>query len=222
MTQQPLPLRAPIVTLPAAVRQCLRKYANFSGRATRGEFWWWFLAVALVNIITSGIQYVTFLLAVFGRLEWIFPWIFSVWAGISFFNNIFLLTTLLPTLAVTARRLHDIGKTGWWQLVWWSVPLLAFGSFAVLFAISISGSSGADLLVFNPARVFRSGVDHDRLATLFVATSVGFVALVGVSTSVLIWSIIWVVRQGHTGSNHYGPDPRALDSSPVTAVSAVE
>lgn len=82
-----------------AVRLCFQKYADFNGRAARPEFWWFFLfclaGALLLEFVSSGVS-----------------WIFSV-------------ATLLPSLAVGSRRLHDTNKSGWFQLIW-LVPLLGW------------------------------------------------------------------------------------------------
>lgn len=78
------------VTFMDAIRICLAKYADFSGRASRAEFWWFFLFVLLVA------SALTLLHEVLG--------------------SIFLIAVLLPLLAVGTRRLRDSGKSGWWQL----------------------------------------------------------------------------------------------------------
>ncbi|MCC6300329.1 MAG: DUF805 domain-containing protein [Anaerolineales bacterium] len=73
-----------------AIRVCLTKYADFNGRATRSEFWWFALFVTLV---TSAFTYLSENL-----------------------GAIFLIAVLLPLLAAGARRCHDSGRSGWWQL----------------------------------------------------------------------------------------------------------
>ena len=73
-----------------AIGVCFRKYVDFSGRAGRPEYWWFFLFYAIVYIATLFIPFVGFI----------------VW-----------LALLLPSLAVTARRLHDIDRSGWWCLL---------------------------------------------------------------------------------------------------------
>ena len=75
-----------------AVKTCFNKYATFSGRARRSEFWWFILAVVIVNLIVEAV-------------------------GGDLFSIIFSLATFVPSIAVTARRLHDIDKSGWWQLI---------------------------------------------------------------------------------------------------------
>lgn len=74
-----------------AISTCLKQYAGFSGRATRPEFWWFFLFQILVSIAASMINDVL--------------------------SGLVSLAFVLPSLAVGARRLHDIGKSGWWQLL---------------------------------------------------------------------------------------------------------
>lgn len=74
-----------------AVQVCLRKYADFSGRARRSEYWWFALfnfGVTLILSLVSSVLYVLAALALF-----------------------------LPALAVGVRRLHDTGRSGWYLLI---------------------------------------------------------------------------------------------------------
>ena len=91
---------------PQAIAAGFGNYVNFSGRAARPEYWYFVLFLVIVGIITAIID-----LTVFGA-EQIGPT-----------NAIFSLATILPSLAVTIRRLHDIGRTGWWVLLSF-VPLV--------------------------------------------------------------------------------------------------
>ncbi|MFL6095178.1 MAG: DUF805 domain-containing protein, partial [Blastococcus sp.] len=79
-----------------AVRSVLTQYATFSGRARRSEYWWFYLAYVLADIVAS---------------------IADTVVGTSVLEWVLLLGLLLPTLAVGVRRLHDIGKSGWWLLI---------------------------------------------------------------------------------------------------------
>jgi len=99
-----------------AVKTCFSKYATFSGRAARSEFWWWILFLAIISTLLS--------VWMFGSIDWAaletdpsaMMGMFTGAAGILYM--IFSLATIIPTLAVGCRRLHDTGKSGWWQLLW--------------------------------------------------------------------------------------------------------
>jgi uncharacterized membrane protein YhaH (DUF805 family) len=82
-----------------SIKICFTKYADFSGRASRPEYWWFFL----FNILVSAV------LAIFSQ-------------GLS---SLFSLATLVPRLAVGARRLHETNRSGWWQLLW-LVPVVGW------------------------------------------------------------------------------------------------
>lgn len=81
----------------------LKKYAVFSGRAQRVEFWYF----VLFNIIVSII--LTILDIMIGT--------FNEQAGSGILSGIYSLGVIIPSIAVGTRRLHDIGKSGWWQLI---------------------------------------------------------------------------------------------------------
>lgn len=74
----------------------LKKYADFNGRARRKEYWMFYL----FNLIFSF---------ALGFLDGLL--------GTAFIGTIYALAVLIPTIAVTVRRLHDIDRTGWWVLV---------------------------------------------------------------------------------------------------------
>ena len=96
----------------AAVKRGFQKYATFSGRASRSEFWWWALANAIVGtvlyLLTVGLGVATASKPgqVIGPGGWAFGILLVVWA----------LAVIIPNIAVTIRRLHDAGYSGWFYL----------------------------------------------------------------------------------------------------------
>ena len=89
----------PTRTFPEAIQVCLRKYIDVAGRAARSEYWYFFLFTALAGAVASAIS---------AQLE----------TAVS-------IALFLPTVAVGARRLHDIGRSGWNQL-WWILPIIGW------------------------------------------------------------------------------------------------
>jgi uncharacterized membrane protein YhaH (DUF805 family) len=89
----------------------LRKYATFSGRARRSEYWYFVLFYMLFVFVLSFVD------SVLGT--------YDASAGIGLLSGLFVLSMLLPAIAVGVRRLHDIGRTGWWLLVSF-VPVAGF------------------------------------------------------------------------------------------------
>jgi len=87
------------MTFTDAVKTCFSKYADFNGRASRSEYWWYTLFIVLVSV------------------------------GLSMINDklsgLFGLVTLLPSLAVATRRLHDTNRSGWLQLIW-LIPIVGW------------------------------------------------------------------------------------------------
>jgi uncharacterized membrane protein YhaH (DUF805 family) len=84
------------MTFGAAVSSVLTQYTGFSGRARRSEFWW-FTLFAFVLYLVVGVLDIAMHSSVLGVVV--------------------ALGLLLPTLAVTVRRLHDTGRSGWWIFI---------------------------------------------------------------------------------------------------------
>jgi uncharacterized membrane protein YhaH (DUF805 family) len=97
----------------------LRQYADFNGRAQRAEYW---MFILISSILSAALGVIDAVVLGFGPNTSI-PLI-GGWGPLSWLFN---LALLLPTLAVTARRLHDRGHSGWWQML--DVPLLVIATF---------------------------------------------------------------------------------------------
>lgn len=103
-----------------------KKYATFSGRAQRAEYWYFFLFYILIFIGLSVVDSIT------GS--------FSAEAGMGLLGGIFALASLIPSIAVGVRRLHDTGRSGWWLLIA-LVPLIGA---IVLLVFTVQDSAPSD------------------------------------------------------------------------------
>lgn len=116
--------------------EAFKKYAVFSGRARRAEFWYF----VLFNVI------VAFVLALIGGL--IGAAIGDGYAGI--LSGIYGLAVIIPTLALWVRRLHDIDRTGWWVLIN-LIPLV--GAIVLLVFALTPGTPGSNQYGPDPKQV---------------------------------------------------------------------
>ena len=144
----PPPLAPDIAPLPGAsfgeaVKRFVQRYAQFRGYASRSEFWW----VALFNGLVGLVFYILLFMVVGlgaaadGSSD-------DVGAGVGigmivvwllFFA--YAIATFIPGLALTVRRLHDVGKPG----AWWFIQLIPFGIGTVWFLILMASESRPDL-----------------------------------------------------------------------------
>lgn len=100
----------------------LQKYADFTGRAPRPEYWWYVLGLIIAAIVLSIVEGIIGLkgmvLGIYGPLTLL------LWLG-----------TIVPSLSAGTRRLHDSNRSGWWQL-------LAYGPYALLLLLSPATGAG--------------------------------------------------------------------------------
>ena len=97
------------MNLISAIKTVFSKYTDFGGRACRSEFWYWLLGVVLLSIVLRIIEGAVLAPALGFEA-------FAPESGQPL-NLIMSLLIFLPTLAVAVRRLHDIGRSGWWVLL---------------------------------------------------------------------------------------------------------
>lgn len=106
----------------------LERYAKFDGRAGRPEYWWFALANFLAWMVLSILAIAAMAFAdVLGIL--MFLVIGAYWVGL-----------IVPTIAVTIRRLHDSNKSGWLLLI----ALIPFGSIVILIFTLLASDAGAN------------------------------------------------------------------------------
>jgi uncharacterized membrane protein YhaH (DUF805 family) len=141
----------------AWVKHCFANYAVFNGRAGRPEYWWFYLFTFLGGFVISFLTH---------RASGI---------GISL-RGLFWLVTVLPSLAVTSRRLHDTDHSFWWALL----PTLV-----VILLVALGVTYRADL---------KAGAALAAFAVSGVLATLGFA----------VWVLILLCREGDAGPNRFG------------------
>jgi uncharacterized membrane protein YhaH (DUF805 family) len=165
----------------------LKRYAVFSGRSRRKEFWMYILFIVIVSVVLSiidaalGLGGKTYTSTATPGGPNAFGAGFSAGSRGGLLANLFSLATLIPSLAVSVRRLHDVDKSGWWILLPLGPYLIgAVMLFSAIFAGGGSASGG-------------------------LAVIGGLIMLVGFGCAILL--LVWYCKQGTPGPNRFGPDP---------------
>ena len=155
-----------------AKRPLLEKYADFSGRAARPEYWWFVLAVVIVGTVVRIVESIIginhMILHVYGPL-----------------SALLKLATIVPTIAVGVRRLHDTDRSGWWILL----PIVPFTLALILGGAAMMGGAAA-------------GSGMGMMAGLGIA---GIFMFIGILAALAL--LVFMVLPGTPGSNRYGPPP---------------
>lgn len=163
-----------------SVKTCFRKYVTFSGRASRSEYWWFLLFIFVVGLVLGFVDGFSngFTNAKNGTAK-----------DLDFlrFSNLFQLVVLLPAIAVSWRRLHDTGRSGWWTL---------FGPIAGAVLGGIAGGIAGYLT--ETGAIGGSIVANGSYA--------GFVA--GLIPG--LFMLYLFTRPSQTGPNKYGPNPHEV------------
>jgi uncharacterized membrane protein YhaH (DUF805 family) len=147
-----------------AVKKCFMKFADFNGRAGLPEYWWFtlfgFAGAIIIGFVSSTL------------------------------SNLFSLVLFIPSIAVTARRLHDTNKSGWLQLAWIigsavGIGVMIYGFFSLFFG----GSGGGSVII-------------------------GIVGIL-ICLASFVFMVICLIKSGDAGENQYGPVPE--ESTSLTA-----
>ncbi len=140
------------MTLKDAVSICVgEKYAQFSGRASRAEYWWFALATFIYTLAV---------MVVFLAVNGVFGG-FSKASGLSSMGFLVLIGgalgyigLLIPSVCVTVRRFHDVNLSGWWVLVGFAlgaVPLVGWIASIAMFVVTLlRGTAGDNRFGPNP------------------------------------------------------------------------
>jgi uncharacterized membrane protein YhaH (DUF805 family) len=111
----------------------LKQYGVFVGRARQVEFWWFFLINLLITIALAFVDQLT------GTL--------NPEGGYGLLSGLYTLGVIFPTLAVSVRRLHDIGRSGWWLLIG-LIPVV--GTIILLALFILEGTPGPNRFGADP------------------------------------------------------------------------
>ena len=179
----------------------LKNYANFSGRASRAEFWWFFLFMMIVWVVV----YVALVGTLFGAgttQTGPSEGILGAVGVLGLFLVIFWLAVLIPSIAVQARRLHDTDRSGWWLGAFYLLYLVYF---AMLFLGMGSMMEGvAPGTPPDPQKVFGGMF----IAIMILGTGMFFY---------MIALIVFYCLPGTQGPNRYGDDPYGANVEEVFA-----
>lgn len=105
--------------------EVLKKYAVFGGRARRKEYWFFVLFTLIISIVLSIID------SVIGTMSS---------SGTGLLTSIYSLAVLIPSIAVSIRRLHDTGRSGWWILI----SLIPLVGFIIILIFTVQDSQPGD------------------------------------------------------------------------------
>ena len=136
------------------VFQPIRKYADFSGRARRKEFWLFYLFVTLLGVV---IAFLDGLLVVASSGSY----------TVTLLSYIFAFGILIPSVAVAVRRLHDTNRKGWWLLIYF-IPLIGLIWLIVLWCFRGNPEEnkyGNIPPINNP--ITTNGFDRSKLTEMF-------------------------------------------------------
>lgn len=168
----------------------LRRYAQFSGRARRAEYWWFMLfgiiasfAISIIEPVIFGPSEISRHVAIVGGIP-----VTITQTSNRYLGSILALALLCPQFAVGFRRLHDLDRTGWWI----AVP------FVLILGTGLSLAA-------------RRTLDLGALDGLVIVI-MGICGVCGAGAIVLL--IVWHCTRGTVGDNRFGPDPLA-DPAPL-------
>ena len=163
----------------------LKRYADFMGRSRRREYWLWFLFQVILALVfgiirkAAGDQNAQAVQAV---------------------NSLVNLGLLIPTIAVSVRRFHDINRTGWWYVF----PLVVFLVSLVLFLVL---SSANLMTIFQQiSQAGQHPTPDQSMAILQSLAPLGWVFFAWWLASLV--TFVFHVMDGTAGPNRFGPDPK--------------
>ena len=174
------------MTFSDAIRTCFAKFFIFSGRASRPEYWFFFLFIVIWSIIAGIIDLQFFTQVSVTQTDEVKSVAATSRQPV---QSIVGLIVFIPHLAVAFRRMHDTGRSGLYALL---PILLMVGAFAVLiFGIGIASQ-------------FHSGTLDILFTRATLLIVIPTLLVLAVSPLLVLW---WLTRPSQPGANQYGPNP---------------
>ena len=171
-----------------AVKTCLKKSFVFTGRARRSEFWWWTLFSFIIGLAVSFVadeipddNLLLTLLFTFGMLA------FCIYLGIANF-------------AVSTRRLHDIGRSGWW----YGATLIFGVVWAVWMVVKMIGLVGG--MDLDHVDVESDAFALTLLKEMWDVILIPYILYIAYSFLLLVW----YCKDSQPGANKYGENPKGV------------
>lgn len=166
-----------------ATRTCFSKFLMLSGRASRPEYWWFYLFAVLVTAAASVLDGLIFGFAVEDQ------------PGKHPFTLIIWFVTFVPLMAAGWRRMHDTGHKGWLILLPQMLVLIGFAVFLV--SVGVFGLLGRAFDAPSQMMANAEGVIAVYVLVLFYAVVI----------AAALFKLWWLTRPGDEGANAYGPPP---------------
>jgi uncharacterized membrane protein YhaH (DUF805 family) len=166
----------------------LKRYAQFTGRSTRREFWMWVVFIIICAVVLGILDSI---LGLGGRTSYGGGAIgapgvtgYRYGAGVrgGILTDVFSLAILVPNIAVSVRRLHDTDRSGWWILM----PIIPYAIGAIGLLSSMAGGAGA-------------APGTGMMAIFGIAMVIGLIAAIVL--------LVWYCLRGTPGPNRFGADP---------------
>ena len=152
----------------------VEKYATFTGRASRPEYWWYTLALIVAYVVIGVVE------SMVGLNQMAGPY--------GLLSLLLMLATLVPSLAVSVRRLHDTNRSGWWLLI----ALVPYCLMAIAGVMALSGGGPLTLMAM-----------------------VGVISIIALIGAVVL--LVFMVLPGTPGDNSYGSPPASNGDGVVAA-----
>ena len=178
---QPRVAARPMLEPVQAVKICLKKFFDFTGRARRSEYWWFVLFVMIVSMV--------------------FNFIGAIFPMVNILGLIVSLVLTIAQLAALTRRLHDTGRSGWWVLVYGLFMLVTYGALVAILA-PVAGELMAEGDQMALVELMANAVMDSPVAAAVMicgALATAFMAII---------TLIFAVKDSQWTENKYGPSPK--------------